>query len=118
MRAQFLVVIAIGLLSGGDPPKEDKGKADRDALKGTWNVVFQKPDALPRVVIEKLIFKGDKLTWHSSLQEQRSSVVTKIKLDPSTEPKEIDFTPTSGGAKGQTYLGIYEIKEDILKICY
>lgn len=40
------------------------------------------------------------------------------RLDPSKKPRAIDLTSTSGETKGRTYLGIYELDGDALKICF
>jgi uncharacterized protein (TIGR03067 family) len=38
-------------------------------------------------------------------------------LDPTKNPKWIDVTYTDGERKGESSLGIYELKDDSLKIC-
>ena len=38
-------------------------------------------------------------------------------LDTARGPKAIDFTPTVGSLKGQTYPGIYKIEGDRLTLC-
>jgi uncharacterized protein (TIGR03067 family) len=39
-------------------------------------------------------------------------------LDPKAAPKQIDFAPTEGASKGQTYLGLYEVADGRLRLCY
>jgi uncharacterized protein (TIGR03067 family) len=39
-------------------------------------------------------------------------------IDPTKKPKTIDFTPTEGDNQGKTCLGIYELGEDMRKLCY
>lgn len=41
-----------------------------------------------------------------------------IHLDAKTQPKSIDISLTSGEAKGNTVLGIYEIKGDQVRMCF
>jgi uncharacterized protein (TIGR03067 family) len=40
-----------------------------------------------------------------------------LKLDPSKKPPPIDFTRTRGESKGETFLAVYELKGDLLRIC-
>lgn len=41
-----------------------------------------------------------------------------VKLDPSAKPKAMDITGTEGPNKGKTFLAIYQLDGDTLKICY
>jgi uncharacterized protein (TIGR03067 family) len=41
-----------------------------------------------------------------------------VKLDPAKTPREMDITGTDGPNKGMTFLAIYEIKDDTLRVCY
>jgi uncharacterized protein (TIGR03067 family) len=41
-----------------------------------------------------------------------------LKIDPSTTPKQIDVTPTSGKHKDQTLHGIYELMGDRARDCF
>ena len=38
-------------------------------------------------------------------------------IDPSAKPATIDFRNTAGEMKGKTWLGIYEMEGDVLRIC-
>lgn len=40
-----------------------------------------------------------------------------FKLDLSKKPWRMDATVTKGRGKGETYLGIYSLKDDVLKWC-
>jgi uncharacterized protein (TIGR03067 family) len=39
-------------------------------------------------------------------------------LNPAKTPKTIDATQTFGGPKGTKYAGIYDLKDDTLRICF
>ncbi len=41
-----------------------------------------------------------------------------VKLDPKAKPKTMDITGTDGPNKGKTFLAIYELGGDTLRICY
>lgn len=92
---------------------------DSKAVQGTWVVTDHQPQAEPKVVYEKAVIKGDKLTLHSDFMGKKHEVECVFKLDPTATPKRIDFTPVSGASKGQTYPGLYELKKDgEMRICY
>src|SRR5204863_9486648 len=40
------------------------------------------------------------------------------RLDPSTDPKQIEMTATEGDAAGKPALGIYAVDGDTLRMCY
>jgi uncharacterized protein (TIGR03067 family) len=97
---------------------DEKPGADEKAVQGSWNLKARGKPAEPDVICEKVVFKGDKLTFHYKLGDQRSTSECTFKLDPTSSPKAIDFTPTDGGNKGKPYLGLYEFKDGELCICY
>jgi uncharacterized protein (TIGR03067 family) len=41
-----------------------------------------------------------------------------LKIDPAAKPKAMDIIGTDGPNKGKTFLAIYELKGDTLRICY
>ena len=71
----------------------------------------------PKEVVEKarLEVKGDEMTWNSGGGGVRKS---KIRLDPSKSPKEIDITALDGPGPGTTYPGIYSLEKGQLRLCY
>jgi uncharacterized protein (TIGR03067 family) len=66
----------------------------------------------------QFVFKGDQLTYVGD--DILSKKVAKITLvvDPSTSPRVIDLKIVAGEFKGTTLEGVYEIKDDGLKICF
>jgi uncharacterized protein (TIGR03067 family) len=62
-----------------------------------------------------LTFEGDK---HTVKKGDEVIQVGIQKLDPSKSPKTIDVTMTEGPSKGMVMLGIYEIDQDTLKVCF
>lgn len=113
---------------------------DREVLIGTWKItVFQddgndrlsrlgagpaKKGKEPRVA--KLVFTAEEcyLIRGDSRREMASGLTNagwkSITLDESTTPKSIDIVGFAGkeNEKSKTYLGIYEIDGDRLRICY
>jgi uncharacterized protein (TIGR03067 family) len=100
---------------------QDKPNADQKTIQGAWKVIMQKPEA-KGVALEKLIINENKMSFHYKLGERfakpNDTVETEFKLDPTTSPKQIEFSAVAGPNKGKLYLGIYEINGDKLRICY
>jgi uncharacterized protein (TIGR03067 family) len=61
-----------------------------------------------------LTFAGDRFTIRSKGKAIYQGTYT---IDPSAKPTAIDFRNTAGEMKGKTWLGIYELEGDVLKIC-
>jgi uncharacterized protein (TIGR03067 family) len=121
MRWSILAVVTIGLL-GFTSVAQDKPKDDAQLIQGSWDwdPVVKQSDAPPVVVLERVVIKGDTVTFHYSMDIKKFTTSAKFTLNPKASPKEIDFTPTDkdNANKGKVYLGLYEIKAGQLRICY
>ena len=106
------------------------GKKDLELLQGTWNVDLMEwsGKSLPKELMKgyKFVFDGNKLTWDAAIgMMSKGGKITAsdgafpcdFKIDPTKEPKQIDITLHLKQREG-TFLGIYEIKGDTLKVCY
>jgi uncharacterized protein (TIGR03067 family) len=97
-----------------------RGDADADIrqMDGTWlplsaELAGEKwPDEILKTI--KLTIKGDKYLVNVGGQNDEGTV----KLDPTKSPKAMDITGTKGPNEGKTFLVIYELKGDELKVCY
>ena len=100
-------------------------KKDLDQFQGTWMMVsreFMGKKATEEEIKKlqtKIVVKGDTITVLSNDAgtEEKVSELT-FKLDPTTAPKSLDFTITSGPTKGQMAIAIYELDGDSFKVCY
>src|SRR5437588_8738547 len=119
MKAQMLTLGLVFVLmvpgSRAADPNEDK-----DKLKGAWTLVGVEEGG-ERVQIKentdrsmKLLFAGNKFT--AERKDKRNELT--YKLNGASKPKTIDLTPVTGFDKGKTYLGIYELEGDELKLCF
>lgn len=121
MRWIVLTVVAIGLL-GFTSVAQEKPKDDAQLVQGSWDCAptAKQADAQPQVLLERVVIKGDTLTFHYSMDGKEFTTAAKFTLNPKASPKEIDFTPTDkdNSNKGKVYLGLYEIKAGQLRICY
>jgi RNA polymerase sigma factor (sigma-70 family) len=93
---------------------EDK-KPDKDKLQGEWKVVSIKLGGQDHPnrnqVGEVMTFKGDAM--------ELTPFKAEFKLDPATDPRQVDFTLTDSpdpNQKGQVSLGIYKLDGDKLTI--
>ncbi len=120
MSICVIAVLAVVSLCGIAGTAQDKLKDDAQRIQGSWDwdPAEEQSDAQPQVILERVVVKGAKLTFHYRLDDQRSTSTTEFTLDPKTAPKQIDFTPTEGANKSKTYLGLYEIDDGRLKMCY
>ena len=110
LLAAMIVVSSAGL---GSIAAEAKVK---DALQGTWVAESAERNAKAADDLRghQLTFAGDRFTIRS-----KGKVIyqgTYI-IDPSAKPATIDFRNAAGEMKGKTWLGIYEMEGDVLRIC-
>jgi len=97
-----------------------RGGATLDAqdVDGIWKPVAAElaGEQWPKQVLDtmKLILKDDKYTVQVGEQSDEGAV----KRDPSKSPKTMDITGTKGPNQGKTFLVIYELKGDELRVCY
>lgn len=114
----------------GGAPKSTVVGTDLDKLQGAWvwraferagqeyNSPFHKALANGEV----LTFEGDKLQKQMMLPGTNDTVTIPgtVKIDPTTAPKNIDFTLNNPGAPahGKTTKGVYELNGDTLRLAW
>ena len=112
LTASVLLLIPAALLCAADAPKGDKD------LDGDWeqmSLIRDGQEAQAPVDGKTLLtVKGDS----ADLTEGSRTHSVAIKVDTSKTPRQIDMTPSEGPNKGQTALGIYEVKGDEVHICF
>jgi uncharacterized protein (TIGR03067 family) len=122
--AGFLIVGAllstIVAIAYADDAKDEAIKKDRKLIEGTWRIVTldvngnksEEEDARKLSVVN-----GSDGTW-SLLSEGKVISKGTSTIDPTKNPKTLNFTSTEGDGKGNQYLGIYELGEMTRKICF
>jgi uncharacterized protein (TIGR03067 family) len=101
-------------------PAQDSEAVKRDlaSLQGAWEMVSGERDGqgFPAGYLKnsERVVKGDETTV-----TVRGQLFMKAKffLDPSKNPKTIDYDINDGPYAGQKMLGIYELEDDRLKFC-
>jgi uncharacterized protein (TIGR03067 family) len=113
MRFKALVmVLAAGLLMAAEKPKKEGGK--KGILEGTWSIVSATENGKEEADVkdDKVVFAGDNVTVTTKKGEHKGT----FKIDP--KKKTIDFTPSDGDQKGETFKGLYDLKKDKLTLCF
>jgi len=113
----FRIMLATMIvLSAAGPVSTTADARANDALQGTWAAVSAERSAQPADDLKghQLTFSGDRFTIRSKGKVVYQGTYT---TDPSKKPASIDFKNTAGEMKGKTWLGIYELDGDVLKIC-
>ena len=117
-----LTVLALMLASAtlAAPVPKVKLQGDVLLLQGSWDwdPAVKQPLINPQIDTERVVIKDNALVIHYRHKVDTWTSETEFTLDPSADPKTIDFTPTTGANQGKTYLGRYEIKDGKLRICY
>jgi uncharacterized protein (TIGR03067 family) len=92
-------------------------KKDLDLLQGTWNVTALEIDgqemssALPGDA--RIVIQGDRFTSTGMGPVYEGT----LNLDPSTNPRQLNMHFDAGPEKGNTNLGIYELKGNTWRLC-
>jgi squalene-hopene/tetraprenyl-beta-curcumene cyclase len=88
-------------------------------LEGTWQIISDINDGkeMPADMAKKirLIFAGDG-DWKVTVDGNVVGAGT-TKLDPTKNPKTVDYTFTEGEEKGKSMPGIYELNGDTFRHC-
>jgi len=92
-------------------------ETEQEKLQGTWFLVKLESRRLDKAIegdgTERFVFAGTTVTILKGEEKEESG---SFRLDPTKRPPEIDFTYEDGKEK-ETRLGIYELRQNALKIC-
>ena len=123
MRGKCLwVVVFAAFAAGGTSQGQERKDAGGDVLKqiqGTWKFTSQEVDGKSRTKDElakqTITFEGDKWTVR---RDGKVIQAGTHKFNPDKKPPQLDAVVTEGEDKGNTMLGIYELKADTLHVCF
>lgn len=91
---------------------------ERKLLQGTWlptaAELGENPFDEATLKSMKLVLDGDKYTVTVGKAIDKGTT----KIDPAAKPKTMDIIGAEGPNKGKTFLAIYELKGDTLRVCY
>lgn len=97
-----------------------KEGSDEEKFQGTWTITLmeKRGEKQPEEKLKDLrvVIEGDSMCFKMGGQDGERAT---IKLDPSLKPKAIDLQPATPGKKEtRPSRGIYELKDDTLKLCW
>jgi uncharacterized protein (TIGR03067 family) len=92
--------------------------AELKKLAGTWKADKGEMNGaeLPQEMVKavKLTMKDNKYYLDLGGSKDEGTIA----VDPTRKPKTIVIKGTLGPNQGKTFLGIYEVTDDLLRICY
>jgi uncharacterized protein (TIGR03067 family) len=126
MRMRLLAALAVGLLPlGAGPrvaadPKDDAVQKELKALSGDWKAtgVLANGKVEPRDEGRgdfRIVIEGNRYTFKLRGQVLETGSLT---VDPTKTLKVIDLVPAGGPNAGKTLLGVYELKDNELKLSW
>ena len=91
---------------------------DTKALEGAWTPIKAElaGQAWPDTLLKTINLKLHNGEYDITVAGQPDKGTYTI--DPSTKPKSMIITGTDGPNKGKTFLAIYELEGDTLRVCY
>jgi len=103
------------------PPKPtESAREDRAWIVGTWRVTELQINGnrgKPEDIRPLTVTNEADGTWVLRSAGKEISRGTSM-IDPTKNPKTIDFTATSGAAAGEKFRGIYEYGKSTRKMCF
>jgi len=116
MRLGFLVTVMGVVLAASARGEAADTTKSAGGLQGTWTAVSAERNGAPADDLKghRLTFAGGRFTIRS---KGKILYQGTYRIDASKNPATIDFTHTSGEAKGKIWQGIYLLEGDGLKIC-
>jgi uncharacterized protein (TIGR03067 family) len=112
VRNCIVILLALPCVARCDDAKKEEPKID-----GTWQA--SKAEMAGKEMPKKF-YEILKLTLKNGEYEAVAESPDKgtITYDTKADPKTMDIKGVEGPNKGKTFLAIYELKDDTLKICY
>lgn len=100
------------------------GVADKEfkKLQGTWVMVSGEQDGA-KIADEHI--KKSKITWKGkevfvdTPHQSKETIRGTVKIDPTRQPREMEWTRSAGPGEGKTMRAIYEfIDDDHYRVCF
>jgi uncharacterized protein (TIGR03067 family) len=98
----------------------DEIAAELERLQGTWKQIGYERDGVTEPLDElgwgpRTTFVGDRFVV--TLADGSIPIKGTFKIDPTRNPKTVDWTDTIGEDAGKTLLAIYRLEEDRFTFC-
>jgi uncharacterized protein (TIGR03067 family) len=100
--------------------RSDAITKEMEKFQGTWRQVAWEKDGVPEPPEEqgwepRVTFTGN--TFVVTLADGCTAIKGTFKLDPTREPKAVDWTDNFGPDAGKTFPAIYSLEGDRLVFC-
>jgi uncharacterized protein (TIGR03067 family) len=97
--------------------REGDARSDLQELQGTWQLTsFENGTKVKQEVKDRTLFVGANL--YVSRDGAKVSQIGTLRLATGRTPRSIDVVVRKGEHEDSTMLGIYELKDDTLKVCF
>ena len=110
--------VAVGFPSSSRAQDQEAPKNVEQSIQGSWRLVsFEQNGKVERIdaADDRTIF------FAAGTFVERAKYTMKqagtIAVDPATKPKSITIIVAQGEDRGRSFLGIYDVSKDMLKIC-
>jgi uncharacterized protein (TIGR03067 family) len=120
MKRRLFLIVAAGLLISADNPRELVIQAEIERLQGIWRLDWleEMGRATPGEVNPR-----NNLTWivrgnHIVPWLKGTETEVGFRVDPTTEPKRVDFALLRGIFVSDSARAIYSLEGDFLRICF
>ena len=117
-KIALVIALAAQTFTSSLAAAPDAMKKDIGRFQGEWTMVSGAADGvpIPDYMFNQIrqVFSGAQMTGTIS-----GTMYWKVKfaVDPSKNPKTIDYEITGGPAAGAKQFGIYELNDDTCKLC-
>ena len=100
--------------------RSDAVAREMEKFQGTWRQIAHERGGVADPPDEqgwepRVTFTGD--TFVVTLTDGSTAIKGTFKLDPTRQPKAVDWTDTFGPDAGKTFLAIYSLEGDRLVFC-
>jgi len=118
MKTKTIPCICIATILLTTAARGQDAADERKLLQGTWlptaAEVSENPFGEATLKIMKLVVEGEKYNATVGISVDLGT----IRIDPAAKPKTMDIISTEGPNRGKTFLAIYELNGDTLRVCY
>ena len=118
MKTKTIPCICLAMILFTAAARSQDAVEEHKLLQGTWMPtaaeVSENPFGEATLKIMKLVVEGDKYAVTVGISVDLGTV----RIDPAAKPMTMDIISTDGPNRGKTFLAIYELNGDTLRVCY
>ena len=117
MRNKFFICLAVGVSL---TPLAAQEPDDAKALQGLWVPVKAELSGrpMPDAILKTITLRLYQSEYEVSIAGEGEPDKGTWTLDPAAKPKGMKITGVKGPNSGKVFPAIYELKPDVLRVCY